>query len=302
MASAPSNASVEQHRVPAARAAHASRRPQPLIDALVPDAHLNAAVAGIRGLGLGGMRVMALGPSWTSPGLWSRHTAGRAVWAERGARPPPRWGTGSRAAGSRAWPAGRLPEPRGDDRPDALARSGWDGVVLPFPGRDVLQQVRDKSRLEADRRGGGSRDPRGAFRGHRRRACRAPLRWPVVVKPARPVSALKTARLVRRRGGAATAAGRPSPAPSAAGPGARAGPARVDRAGDRPGGAPGRPLPAGDAPHVALGGRLDRPRDERRAGRGPRVPHGGDAGGARVLGTRAGRLRRDARPASRCST
>ena len=81
MASAPSNASIEQRtkRRDRARARAASRRPQPLIDALVPDAHLNAAVAGIRGLGLGGMRVMALGPSWTSPGLWSRHTAARAV-------------------------------------------------------------------------------------------------------------------------------------------------------------------------------------------------------------------------------
>ena len=49
------------------------------MDALVPDAHLNAAVAGIRGLGGSGLRVMAVGPSWTAAGLWSRHTAARAL-------------------------------------------------------------------------------------------------------------------------------------------------------------------------------------------------------------------------------
>ena len=104
MTSAPSNASLEQHRMTARARANASRRPQPLIDALVPDAHLNAAVAGIRGLGLGGMRVMALGPSWTSPGLWSRHTAGARRRAERGAR--------ARRAGG----------PDRDDWPPSMAR------------------------------------------------------------------------------------------------------------------------------------------------------------------------------------
>ena len=50
-----------------------------LTDALVPDAHLNAAVAGIRGLGGAGLNVLAAGPSRTAAGLWSRYTAERAV-------------------------------------------------------------------------------------------------------------------------------------------------------------------------------------------------------------------------------
>src|SRR5918995_4685936 len=62
----------------AARAAEARGRPV-VMDAVVPDAHLNAAVAGIRGLGWAGLRVMAVGPSWTAAGLWSKHTAVRAV-------------------------------------------------------------------------------------------------------------------------------------------------------------------------------------------------------------------------------
>src|SRR5687768_10950723 len=60
-------------QMPAARA-----RPV-VLDALVPDAHLNAAVAGIRGLGWAGLQVLAVGPSWTAPGLWSRQTTARAV-------------------------------------------------------------------------------------------------------------------------------------------------------------------------------------------------------------------------------
>ena len=202
MASAPSNASIDATHERPHRARAASRRPQPLIDALVPDAHLNAAVAGIRGLGLGGMRVMALGPSWTSPGPVvaahgrprRRPERGRGTRGARGA---------DRAAGGRPWPAGRLSQPRGDDRPDAVRAPGGTASCCPFPGGEVLQQVRDKSRLEQNRRRGGAADARSPVRGHRRRSLRGTrFRWPVVVKPAQPVSALKTARLGERRGAA----------------------------------------------------------------------------------------------------
>jgi predicted ATP-grasp superfamily ATP-dependent carboligase len=194
MASAPSNASTDRSIMTAPMRGPASRRPQPLIDALVPDAHLNAAVAGIRGLGLGGMRVMALGPSWTSPGLWSRHTAARAVGPSVVSAPA---ALGERIAQLAADHGPLVVYPSREETINLmLSASGWDSVVLPFPDGDVLQQVRDKAQLERTAAAAGLETPVGLFegtaaelRGHR-------FQWPVVVKPAQPVSALKTARLV----------------------------------------------------------------------------------------------------------
>ena len=54
MSSAPSNASIEQRLMTSHAPARPPHRGQALIDALVPDAHLNAAVAGIRGSGWAG--------------------------------------------------------------------------------------------------------------------------------------------------------------------------------------------------------------------------------------------------------
>jgi predicted ATP-grasp superfamily ATP-dependent carboligase len=189
---APSNASVEQHRLPAPTRTHAWRRRQPLMDALVPDAHLNAAVAGIRGLGLGGMRVMALGPSWTSPGLWSRHTAGRAVGPSVVGAPA---ALGDRIARLAAEHGPLVVYPSREETIDLMLSSGWEGVVLPFPGNEVLQQVRNKSRLEATAAAAGLATPGVLFEGTKAELAGHRFKWPVVVKPAQPVSALKTARL-----------------------------------------------------------------------------------------------------------
>ena len=69
------------------------------MDALVPDAHLNAAVAGIRGLGRAGLRVIAVGPSWTAAGLWSQAHRRARGGPERDRRPAP-----DTPAGWRGWP------------------------------------------------------------------------------------------------------------------------------------------------------------------------------------------------------
>ena len=168
-------------------------RPQPLIDALVPDAHLNAAVAGIRGLGLGGLRVLAVGSSWASPGLWSRHAAARAV--------APGVIDGPDALAERI---GRLAADHGplvvypsrEETIDLmLSARNWDGVVLPFPAADVLDQVRDKARLRRTAAAAGLRTPASLWEGPVSELAGREFDWPVVVKPAHPVSALKTARL-----------------------------------------------------------------------------------------------------------
>ena len=82
-----------------------------------------------------------------------------------------------------------------------LVRSGWDGVVLPFPGHEVLQQVRDKSRLEATAAAAGLATPRGLFEGTAAELAGHRFKWPVVVKPAAAGERAEDGSPRRRRGG-----------------------------------------------------------------------------------------------------
>jgi hypothetical protein len=193
MASAPPHASIES-RVGTAPVRAPHGRVAALIDALVPDAHLNAAVAGIRGLGLGGMRVLALGPSWMSSGLWSRHAAARGVGPSVVVAPAAfRDRIGQLAADH----GPLVVYPSREETIDLLlAADDRDGIVLPFPGADVLDHVRNKARLEQTAAEAGLRTPEALFEGAASELLGRRFEWPVVVKPARPVSPLKTARLV----------------------------------------------------------------------------------------------------------
>jgi predicted ATP-grasp superfamily ATP-dependent carboligase len=160
----------------------------------VPDAHLNAAVAGIRGLGLGGLSVLALGPSWFSSGLWSRHVAARGVGPSVVEAPA---ALGDRIAQLAARHGPLVVYPSREETIDLLLSSGErDGIVLPFPGAEVLEKVRPKAQLDETAAEAGLRTPQALFEGTAAELLRHRFRWPVVVKPARPVSPLKTARLV----------------------------------------------------------------------------------------------------------
>jgi len=70
-------------------------------------------------------------------------------------------------------------------------------VMLPFPGGDVLGMVRDKGRLTSTAAAAGLETPESWFEGDARELRSRTFSRPVVVKPARPVSRLKTARLAR---------------------------------------------------------------------------------------------------------
>lgn len=166
---------------------------QDFMDALVPDAHLNAAVAGIRGLGGAGLRVMAVGPSWAAAGLWSKHTAARAVAPS--VVDDPR-GYSSRLARLAEDTGPLVVYPSREETIDAMLVGNWDGVILPFPAR-VLDRVRDKARLVQTAEPAGIATPESLFLGPARDLRTQRFPGPVVVKPARPVSKWKTARLVR---------------------------------------------------------------------------------------------------------
>ena len=167
--------------------------------ALVPDAHLNAAVAGIRGLGAAGLSVLAVGPSWTAAGLWSKHTTARAVSPSIVDDPN---GYAGRLRSLAADQGPLVIYPSREETIDALLadRSGWDGAILPFPGARVLDRVRDKARLINTAEAAGIDTPGLLFNGPAGELRSARFWRPVVVKPARPVSNLKTAKLARDSG------------------------------------------------------------------------------------------------------
>ena len=72
--------------------------------------------------------------------------------------------------------------------------------MLPFPGGEVLQQVRDKLQLEATAAEAGLKTPGSLFEGTAAELGGTRFRWPVVVKPARPVSVAEDRPPGRRRG------------------------------------------------------------------------------------------------------
>jgi predicted ATP-grasp superfamily ATP-dependent carboligase len=165
------------------------------MDALVADAHLRWSLAGIRGLGRAGLRVVALGPRTTSPGLWSRFAEAREVGPDSVADAR---GFAS-AVGRVAAEYGPLVVYAGNEEAiDALL----DGpatppeVLLPYPGAGPTQRLRDKSALPELAAEAGLQTPMTYAR-----ATVAELRIesppaPCVVKPVRPSAALDHARVI----------------------------------------------------------------------------------------------------------
>jgi biotin carboxylase len=154
------------------------------VDALVADAHHPNAVAGIRGLGRAGVRVIALGPERLSAGRWSRWAAGR----ELGEVP---------SAVRRHGPV--VVYPGQESTIDALLElPAGHGLELPW-NPDSLAALRAKRALPALASGHGLAVPDTLFDGTAAELARAELPTPVVVKPAAAVRELLTARVVASR-------------------------------------------------------------------------------------------------------
>ena len=149
--------------------------------ALVADAHRPNSVAGIRALGRAGVRVVALGRSRLAAGRWSRFAAAR----ERGEPAD---------AAARVGPA--VVYPGEETTIDALlARPPDAPVELPWPPRS-LAPLRTKRELPALAAASGLAAPATLFDGAAGELARARVSLPAVVKPARAVGALLSARAV----------------------------------------------------------------------------------------------------------
>ena len=164
-------------------------------DALVCDAQLRNAVAGIRGLGRAGVGVAALASRRGAAGLWSRYTSARF-------RGPDALSDGRafiarvRDIASRHGPV--VVYPAREETIDALlaARGRLAPATLPYPNPDALGPIRDKRLLSDVAREAAVAAPAtlaaasaGELRG-------ASLPLPCVIKPALPGSALGSAHRV----------------------------------------------------------------------------------------------------------
>lgn len=117
------------------------------MDALVTDAHIPSAVSGIRALGRKGLAVAALAPRRSAVGLWSRYCAAREVGPDSVTDP-----AGFRSAVRRAVERhGRLVVYPGQDEAlnalFALDAGLPADAVLPYPGAEPLEALRDKARV-----------------------------------------------------------------------------------------------------------------------------------------------------------
>lgn len=164
--------------------------------AIVADANISSAVAGLRALGRAGIHTLAVGPTRAAPGLWSRWATERAVCPDPVARP----GAFAEALGDlidRSDPG--FVYPGREETVDAVLDGTTDqlgGALSPYPDADATRRIRDKRLLPELAAAGGLSAPR--TRAHLRGAeLRAVVTdFPVVIKPAAPGGALRTFCLV----------------------------------------------------------------------------------------------------------
>jgi predicted ATP-grasp superfamily ATP-dependent carboligase len=150
-----------------------------VLPALVTHAHSRAAVAGIRDLGAAGVRVGAVASRRSAAGLWSRHTAVRAVGP--GSDDPDAWRECIAHLAGRHGPLVVYPGQEEGIAP-LVHPPLPDRVVLPYPGIDAVEAVRDKRRLAALSREAGIASPAVLGEGAASAVAASPPSAPCVLK------------------------------------------------------------------------------------------------------------------------
>ena len=162
--------------------------------AVVVDAHIRSAVAGLRGLGRAGIRPIALGPSWNAAGRWSRYAGGRAL------APDPKADAAGFARALAALAQARGPLVAFPGREESidgiLAAAEIDAnVVAPFP-RDAVERIRRKSELDGLAAASGLRVPATVEEGTAGELLGSGVELPCAIKPVVSTGALPTTKVV----------------------------------------------------------------------------------------------------------
>jgi biotin carboxylase len=135
-------------------------------------------VAGIRALGAGGVEVAALADRRWAAGLWSQHTATRAVGP--GTDEPEGWREQIAAIAARHAPL--IVYPGQEDGIGPLMAAPPGGVLLPYPSADAVDALTDKRRMAPLSRDAGIASPAVLFEGTAAALAESPPGTPCVVK------------------------------------------------------------------------------------------------------------------------
>jgi predicted ATP-grasp superfamily ATP-dependent carboligase len=170
-------------------AAPASKRSR--VIAVVTDAQLRSAVAGLRGLGRAGVDVLALAPRRSAPGLWSRYATRRTIGADPEREPLAYL---YRLAGlARAYDGVVVYPAREAGIAPLLDTHLPEGVRPAFGSREAVALLRDKSALPDLAAGAGFGSPPALVCGTADDVRAADLPPHVVVKPVTLPAGLGTA-------------------------------------------------------------------------------------------------------------
>jgi predicted ATP-grasp superfamily ATP-dependent carboligase len=187
----------ERRATSRAPSADVPRRRRSDVDALVTDVQLRSAVAGVRGLGRAGLRVMGMAPTWAAAGRWSRYVSQRTLAPDPGENPDGFARAVVHAAVEHA-PAVIFPGREAAIDPLLGARERLPAAcVLPYPEGDVLALLRDKRRLRELGSEAGMPAPDVVAVGTAGEVSAASLGpGPFAVKPAVPGGMLETTAIV----------------------------------------------------------------------------------------------------------
>jgi predicted ATP-grasp superfamily ATP-dependent carboligase len=160
------------------------------MDALVTDVHIRSVVAGLRGLGRGGVRSIAVAPCRMAAGRWSRYAAKRATVPDPAGDPI---GHVAKVVALAERHGPLVVYPGREVTINALFQAAPDlpeAVVLPYRSPESLARLRDKRELASLAEGAGLSTPRVLYEGAVADIDPAALAFPCAVKPARPGSGL----------------------------------------------------------------------------------------------------------------
>lgn len=153
------------------------------MDALVADADLVGAAAGLRGLAAAGRRSVVLGTHRLDAALLSRHAAARALGPDPSTDPA---GFAARVGDLAQAHGGLVVYPSREETIDALLGHRLaPEVQLPFPATDAVALLRDKRRLAELGAAAGLRAPATVAEGPAGELLTAEHPTPLLVKPTR---------------------------------------------------------------------------------------------------------------------
>jgi len=165
--------------------------------ATVTDVHIRSSVAGLRGLGRHGTKAIAVGPTWNAAGGWSRYASDRVV------APDPAFNRQEfvSALGNLARARGPFfAYPGREEAIDAItdASAAEPRLLAPFP-TEALGALRKKSGLANLAASVGLRTPPMLRETTVAELSKARIAIPCAVKPADPVSRMRSTVVVESR-------------------------------------------------------------------------------------------------------